>query len=76
MACSIIIVGIGDEDFSKMVELDGDLQILTDDTGRQAVRDIVQFVEYRKYADQNSLADEVLAEIPDQFCSYCTQHKI
>ena len=31
LPCSIIIVGIGEEDFSKMDVLDGDHHILTDD---------------------------------------------
>lgn len=42
---SIIIVGIGNEDFSDMVELDGDMG-LTDDDGNVAERDLVQFVEF------------------------------
>jgi hypothetical protein len=43
---SIIIVGIGNEDFSGMIELDGD-QGLVDDAGNHAQRDLVQFVPFR-----------------------------
>lgn len=38
---SIIIVGLGNEDFSNMVRLDGD-----DYAIKVGVRDIVQFVKY------------------------------
>jgi len=41
---SIIIVGIGDEDFSSMEELDADSHVLLDKYGRAAARDIIQFV--------------------------------
>ena len=41
---SVIIVGVGAEDFSAMEYLDGDGQRLRDDRGRPAARDIVQFV--------------------------------
>ncbi len=39
---SIIIVGLGNEDFSNMVRLDGD-----DYAIKVGVRDIVQFVKYQ-----------------------------
>lgn len=38
---SIIIVGIGDADFSNMITLDGDEQILRNSRGQAALRDIV-----------------------------------
>ena len=38
---SIIIVGIGQEEFDLMVDLDSDDKILTDDDGRACTRDIV-----------------------------------
>ena len=38
---SIIIVGIGDEDFSQMIELDADSHVLKDKQGRAAARDII-----------------------------------
>jgi len=38
---SIIIVGIGDEDFSQMVVLDADSKVLVDKHGQAAARDII-----------------------------------
>jgi len=38
---SVIIVGVGEADFSLMEELDCDGKLLTDSNGRQASRDIV-----------------------------------
>lgn len=38
---SVIIIGVGNADFSAMEELDGDGKRLTDSTGRTAKRDIV-----------------------------------
>jgi len=72
---SIIIVGVGDEDFSAMEELDSDDSLLRHGH-RVAQRDIVQFVEMRKFIQRGGswskelLAKEVLAEIPDQMLSY------
>ena len=41
---SIIIVGVGNADFTNMQILDGDGEILKDSRGQRAERDIVQFV--------------------------------
>jgi hypothetical protein len=38
---SIIIVGVGEEDFANMIELDGDRKILRNSSGEAAMRDIV-----------------------------------
>ncbi len=67
---SIIIVGVGNEDFSAMEALDSDDKLLQF-SGRVATRDIVQFVEMRNFVrgnvwDKELLAKEVLAEIPGQ----------
>lgn len=64
---SIIIVGIGDADFSNMIELDGDDVILRNSRGQATQRDIVQFVEFNEYKgrDMSLLAEEVLKEVPD-----------
>ncbi|XP_069980599.1 copine-8 isoform X2 [Penaeus vannamei] len=74
---SVIIVGVGNEDFSAMEQLDGDEQRLSFG-GRYAERDIVQFVELRKHLtvgssgqySQARLAKDVLAEIPQQMVSW------
>ncbi|XP_048030288.1 copine-3 isoform X2 [Megalobrama amblycephala] len=69
---SIIIVGVGRADFTDMEILDGDDGRLTAITGEPAVRDIVQFVPYRKFhnAPREMLAQCVLAELPQQVTSY------
>lgn len=67
---SIIIVGVGNSDFKNMEILDGD-EGLYDSLGKKAARDIVQFVPFRKFSgNQELLAQEVLAEIPEQFVKY------
>lgn len=43
---SIIIVGVGNERFEKMITLDGDDATLKSSTGKIAARDIVQFVRF------------------------------
>lgn len=67
---SIIIIGVGNEDFSNMIELDGDDMPLSN--GNETVeRDIVQFVEFKKFEySQDKLAEEVLREIPIQVEQY------
>ena len=67
---SIIIVGVGDEDFELMEELDCDGSLLTDDNGNTAARDIVQFVRFRESIQRGNLAEEVLREVPEQVCLY------
>ncbi len=63
---SIIIIGVGDADFSKMEDLDGDIAPLySSKLGKYVDRDIVQFVPFNKYKDHpENLAKEVLAEVP------------
>jgi hypothetical protein len=41
LPCSIIIIGVGNADFSSMDELDGDGALLRDDAERPCARDIV-----------------------------------
>ena len=49
LPCSIIIIGVGNADFSSMDELDGDGGRLRDDRREKlAVRDIVQFVAFNQ----------------------------
>ena len=68
---SVIIVGIGDADFSKMEILDGDEVPLVNTKGEKRARDLVQFVPFSKYEnDEKKLAMEVLAEIPRQLVEY------
>uniref|UniRef100_A0A669C1A8 Copine 3 n=1 Tax=Oreochromis niloticus TaxID=8128 RepID=A0A669C1A8_ORENI len=69
---SIIIVGVGGADFSAMEFLDGDDGVLRSTTGENAMRDIVQFVPFRKFQNcpKELLAQSVLAEIPDQVSGF------
>ena len=68
---SVIIIGIGKEDFSKMDELDGDIVPLTSSKGIKRMRDLVQFVPFSEYEnDLEKLTMEVLAEIPRQMSEY------
>ena len=45
---SIIIVGVGNADFTDMQTLDGDEGVLRSPRGEPALRDIVQFVPFRE----------------------------
>ncbi|KAK3103604.1 hypothetical protein FSP39_020468 [Pinctada imbricata] len=79
---SIIIVGVGDADFTAMNILDGD-DVRVSANGQYAERDIVQFVPFSDFVNrgtsqmsQAALAKEVLAEIPEQFLSYMKKHNI
>eukprot|EP01038_Epipyxis_sp_PR26KG_P011510 gene11510-15417_t len=68
---SIIIIGVGHEDFSSMNALDSDKGLLTSGS-KTSVRDIVQFVGFRDAQKRGSVAlsSEVLAEIPNQLLDY------
>ncbi|KAM6967971.1 copine-4 [Aplochiton taeniatus] len=69
---SIIIVGVGNADFSDMQMLDGDDGILRSPRGEPVLRDIVQFVPFKdfKHASPSALAKSVLAEVPSQVVEY------
>ena len=73
---SIIIVGIGDEDFSFIDKLDGDEVPLVNSQGVKRKRDIVQFIRFNNFKKNNAInigndfAEEVLKEIPTQIEEY------
>ena len=73
---SIVIIGIGDTNFTNMHILDGDEVPLIDSFGKIRKRDIVQFVEFNKFKEKDKinsgteLAEEVLKEIPRQIEEY------
>lgn len=72
---SVIIVGVGNADFTAMETLDSDEYGLVDGGGEEAKRDIVQFVKLNDFkkevaegvfvTEADKLAEEVLAEVPD-----------
>ena len=70
LPCSIIIVGVGNSDFEKMIDLDSDETLLKDHKNQFAKRDIVQFVKFREAVLRGNLAEELLKEIPSQVCRY------
>lgn len=79
---SIIIVGVGNADFSAMETLDADTVALSAG-GVRASRDIVQFVPFNKFTSAGDprtarlrLAREVLAEVPGQFVGFMKANKI
>ena len=74
---SIIIVGIGSEDFSDMSKLDSD-GVLLEQGGVKATRDIVQFVPFKKFMQKGAvaLAQNILSEIPSQIIKYMEQANI
>ena len=70
---SVIIIGIGNTNFNKMEQLDGDEIPLISRKGIKRQRDLVQFVPFNKYeGDINKLVYEVLEEIPRQVIEYYT----
>ncbi|CAG9321491.1 unnamed protein product [Blepharisma stoltei] len=74
---SIVIVGIGNDSFSKMITLDADDDPLIDSRGRRMERDIVQFVPFRDVGNSPSaLAREVLAEIPREIVNFFSKRNI
>uniref|UniRef100_A0AAY4B5N9 Copine-7 n=1 Tax=Denticeps clupeoides TaxID=299321 RepID=A0AAY4B5N9_9TELE len=75
---SIIIVGVGNADFTDMQILDGDDGVLRSPKGEPALRDIVQFVPFRdfKTASPAALAKCVLAEVPKQVVEYYSHRAI
>ena len=69
---SIVIVGIGNADFSAMQFLD-DFEKRSDPN----LRDIVQFVEFRRHEhNKTSLTRATLEEIPDQLVQFFYQRGI
>lgn len=70
---SIVIVGIGNENFQKMKILDADDNVLVDSQGRKMLRDIVQFVPFREVNNSPTmLAKEILDEIPREIVNFFT----
>ena len=64
---SIVIVGVGDENFQRMEFLDADDNPLVNSKGQVMKRDIVQFVPFKKFKNNPFiLREEVLREIPQQ----------
>ncbi|CAK75400.1 unnamed protein product (macronuclear) [Paramecium tetraurelia] len=68
---SIVIIGIGDADFTLMERLNNNDLNEIDSQGRKATRDLVKFVVFNNYKnEQKKFAQEVLSELPDQVVNY------
>jgi len=67
---SIVIVGIGNDNFDDLKKLDADDAAVRKESG--IFRDIVQFVSFRDFKDKplSALAEETLAEIPGQLTEF------
>ena len=75
---SIVIVGVGDADFSNMDVLDADDEPLVSSKGKKMERDLVQFVSFKKFEDahHSQLAAEILDEVPRQLCEWAEMNGI
>ena len=67
MPFSAVVIGVGEGDFEKMEVLDADGEVLKNQQGVEATRDIVQLVQYSDFKDlgERELAHAVLGELPD-----------
>ena len=74
---SVIIIGIGNNNFKDMEQLDGDQFPLINSRGVKRMRDHVHFVPFNKYKyNPKLLAEKVLEEIPRQIIEYYTMNNI
>ena len=74
---SVIIIGIGNADFSNMDVLDADDEPLVDSNNRKSDRDLVQFVPYKDFKNNGQkLAEQVLEEVPRQIVEFFQHRKI
>ncbi|CDW74967.1 copine viii [Stylonychia lemnae] len=75
---SIIIVGVGNENFKSMDVLDADDEPLYSNVHKKYMeRDIVQFVPFREFKNNPiQLAKQTLEEVPNQLISYFEKAKI
>jgi len=70
---SIVLVGVGNHDFSAMEKLDGDKKWLRNSKKKLTKRDIVNFVDFEECAhDPEKLMKRILEEFPEQFMSFKT----
>lgn len=63
---SIIIVGVGNADFTDMQILDGDDGILRSPKGEPVLRDIVQFVPFREFKNVSGVSAVLLSPRQDR----------
>ena len=73
---SIIIVGVGNSNFSNCRKFDADDEPLVHSNGKKMTRDIVQFVRFADCSSVEELAKQVLAEVPKQLVTFFEAKKI
>ena len=75
---SIIIVGVGDTDFTSMKVLDADEEAIYSTAYRKYMSaDIVQFVPYDQFkGNPHLLAKEILYEVPGQLLNFMRKNNI
>jgi hypothetical protein len=74
---SIVIVGIGNGDFTSMRRLDGDdRRLRSSDRSRVASRDIVQFVHWQSGMALQTVTAQVLSEVPSAVVDYFVDKNI
>ncbi|XP_049848528.1 copine-9-like [Schistocerca gregaria] len=71
---SILIVGIGDDDFKTIKKLDADSSDFQ--TTKVLSRDIVTFIAFNTIQSVQQLTSSILRKIPFQFISYMKQNNI
>lgn len=70
---SVIIVGVGDQNFTPMDDLLSPM--LKSSEGRLLRREIVTFVRYSDSLTDNELVAKLLLNIPRQFLSWVMMHE-
>ena len=74
---SVVIVGIGDNDFENMDVLNGNDDPLISSDGTKRERDLVKFVRFNECKDDpEKITKEILDEIPRQLIEYYTINNI
>jgi len=68
---SVCIVGVGDGNFTKMLQMDSKTKPLEDKDGNKSERDMCQFVRYNDFKYKpDKLAEYMLTDIPSQVEAY------
>ena len=73
---SVAIIGVGDENFRDMLQLDCQTMPLEDKYGNKTERDLCQFVRYKDFRDRpDKLAERLLMIIPTQIEAYFRKYQ-
>ena len=68
---SVCIIGVGDENFSRMLQMDSRTKPLEDKDGYKSERDMCQFVRYNDFKDRpDKMTEFMLNIIPSQVEAY------